>query len=175
MASAPSVLEKTAVQPTRVLVSPLDSVEPRDFKMHRRSNIRTWLESTRDLTELLAGKCLGSGRDFLGSLRELAEEVDADVLESRTFDGNEIKFSGHFVDRCVHGDQIIGNRCSRVNQQRIADEFCERQQFERSSGFQTEPRIEVNSIGYFPSNDNFQNVSSADVFTRISCVRPSNP
>jgi len=102
-----------------------------------------------------------------------AEGVQANALESKTFHGDEIKVSNRLVDRCVHGDGITGDPCSTGNQRRIANKFCKLKQFDHSSESATDFRIEPNSIGFFPSSDNFQNVSSADVFTEITCVRPS--
>jgi hypothetical protein len=102
-----------------------------------------------------------------------AEAVQSNELQSRTFRGDEIKVSSRLVDRCVHGDGISGDRCSTGNQRRIADKFCQQNQFDHSSEFATDLHIEPNSIGFFPSSDNFQNVSSADVFTEITCLRPS--
>jgi hypothetical protein len=105
-----------------------------------------------------------------------AEGVQANELESKPFHDGEIKVSNRLVDRCVHGDGITGDPCSTGNQRRIANKFCQLKQFDHASEFATDFRIEPNSIGFFPSSDNFQNVSSADVFTEITCVRPSgNP
>ena len=103
---------------------------------------------------------------------EDAAGVEASALESKTFRGDDIKVASRFVDRCVHGDGIVGDRCSTGNQRKIANKFCQRKEFDHSSTFASDVRVELNSIGFFPSSDSFRNVSSTDVFTEIACVRP---
>ena len=100
--------------------------------------------------------------------------VSAGELEAQTFVRSEIRVSDRPVDRCVHGSGIIGDRCSEENQERISNRFCEMRGFTRASAANTDFSVEVNATGFHPSTNNFQNVSSLDIFTEITCVRPVN-
>lgn len=118
----------------------------------------------------------GWGTDALSFVRcenetEDAAAVRANTLEEKNFSGNQIKLSDRFVDRCVHGDGITGDRCSVTNQRKVANAFCEKKEFDHASVFATDGRVDLNTTGFRPKNDDFQNVSSLDVFTEITCVR----
>jgi len=119
----------------------------------------------------------GLGTDVISFVRcenQTAEAaaVAANALPSKDFGETRLKVSGRPIDRCVHGDGITGDRCSTANQRRVANKFCRMQGFDHSSGFATDTRIEVNAIGFRPKNDDFQNVSAADIFTEVTCIGP---
>ena len=98
--------------------------------------------------------------------------VEAGTLEESTFTGAAVKVSDRWIDRCVHGDGIVGDRCSAANQQRVADAFCVREGFERASAFETDfggPNPFM--TGFSPSTGNFGDVSGLDRFTEVTCVR----
>lgn len=119
----------------------------------------------------------GLGTDAISFVRcenqtEEAAAVAANALPSKDFGETRLKVSGRPIDRCVHGDGITGDRCSTANQRRVANKFCRMQGFDHSSGFATDTRIEVNAIGFRPKNDDFQNVSAADIFTEVTCIGP---
>jgi hypothetical protein len=101
-----------------------------------------------------------------------AADVQSNALVSKDFSGTQVKVSDRPIDRCVHGDGISGDRCSTANQQRIANKFCQLKAFDHSSVFATDSRVEINATGFHPSTNDFQNASSLDVFTEITCVRP---
>jgi hypothetical protein len=102
-----------------------------------------------------------------------AADVQASALESRSFTGTEVKVSDRRVDRCMHGEEIVGDRCSTTNQRRIANKFCKLKEFDHSSGFATDSQFEANATGFHPKTDDFRNVSSLDLFTEVTCVRPA--
>ena len=92
------------------------------------------------------------------------------------FVGEEVKIGNRLVDRCVHGDNIQGNRCSEANQRRIADAFCERWGFRSSSAFATDTAflaLEFNATGLDVGRNRFVDVAANDVFTSIKCERAS--
>ncbi|RWD39232.1 MAG: hypothetical protein E5W98_02850 [Mesorhizobium sp.] len=100
------------------------------------------------------------------------EQVVAGTLEEETFSGSEVEVSDRRIDRCMHGDDITGDRCSAANQGRIADAFCEQEGFDEASAFETDfggPNAFMS--GFFPSDDDFKDVAGLDQFTEISCVR----
>jgi hypothetical protein len=101
-----------------------------------------------------------------------AADVGSNALESRVFSGTRLRVSSRPIDRCMHGDGITGDRCGIANQRRIASKFCQLNAFNHSSGFATDARVEINAIGFHPKSGDFQNASSTDVFTEITCVRP---
>ncbi|AWM03069.2 M12 family metallopeptidase [Bradyrhizobium amphicarpaeae] len=102
---------------------------------------------------------------------EDAEAVRTNTLEERKFSGTRVKLSDRHIDRCVHGDGISGDRCSVVNQRRIANKFCELKEFDHATVFETDGSVDLNTTGFRPKTDDFQNVSSLDIFTQITCVR----
>lgn len=116
------------------------------------------------------------GTDIISAVRcenetEDAAAVRTNALEERRFSGTRVKLSDRHIDRCVHGDGISGDRCSVVNQRRIADKFCELKEFDHATVFATNGRVDLNTTGFRPRTDDFQDVSSLDVFTEITCVR----
>jgi hypothetical protein len=93
------------------------------------------------------------------------------------FIGDEVRISNRRVDRCVHGENIIGNRCSEPNQRRVANAFCRQWGFLRSVSFATDTAflaLEVNAIGYNFQRNLFFDVAANDVFTMIRCENDSD-
>jgi hypothetical protein len=107
------------------------------------------------------------------NLEPAAEEVRDGTAVDDEFVYRDVRIDNRPVDRCVHGQNIDGDRCSEANQRRVADRFCREWSFERSTTFTTEFDIQVNATGYHPATDDFRNVSAADVFTMVKCVRPA--
>jgi hypothetical protein len=90
------------------------------------------------------------------------------------FIGDEVRIRSRRVDRCLHGENITGNRCSEANQRRVANAFCRRWGFLRSTSFATDTAflaLEVNAIGYNFQSDGFVDVAANDVFTMIRCEK----
>lgn len=91
---------------------------------------------------------------------------------TETFRGGEINISGKRIDRCVHGDAIVGDRCGPGNQRKITDAFCDRQGFSGSGEFDFEFSPDADMRGFFVQAEEFRQVSGLDRFKRIDCTRP---
>ncbi|MCA3556483.1 M12 family metallopeptidase [Aestuariivirga sp.] len=119
------------------------------------------------------------GADILSSVgcanrTPAAQRVVNGQSVEEEFRGNEVRIRQRLVDRCLHGDNISGDRCSEANQRRIASAFCRRWGFLRSTGFATDTAflaLEVNAIGYDFDRDRFVDVAANDVFTMVKCEK----
>lgn len=102
------------------------------------------------------------------------ESVQTGAANDDNFLGDEVRIDGRFVDRCVHGNGIAGDRCSEDNQRRVADAFCGRWGYTESADFTTDLArfaLEVNATGLDLGTGRFRDVSAIDIFTQIRCVR----
>lgn len=102
------------------------------------------------------------------------ESVQTGAANDDDFVGDAVRFDGRFVDRCVHGTGITGDRCSEGNQKRVADAFCGRWGYTESADFTTDLArfaLEVNAAGFDVGTGRFRDVSAIDIFTQIRCVK----
>jgi len=102
------------------------------------------------------------------------QAVLSGTTEEQTFTGSQIMVDQLRIDRCMHGNSIVGDRCSNANQGRIADAFCAQQGFEEASAFETDFAPGASLAGFFPSSNSFGAIPvGLDIFTEVTCTRDS--
>lgn len=119
------------------------------------------------------------GGDVISSVscRLLTKNARAErdgTLRADDFRGADVRINGRHVDRCLHGDGIVGDRCSEVNQKRVANEFCKVWGYDESDRFTTDGAnfgVEINATGFDMGQNKFRDVSGFDVFQTVHCIK----